>query len=268
MSTIDHDLDTTPLPHEAIETDPAINLIGFGTVIDALRKGMGDFWQRPSHYIFLCLIYPIAGLVIAAWTSGEDAFQLLYPIATGFALLGPIAAVGLYELSRRREEGLDTHARHALDVMKSRSLPQILRLGALLAVIYLAWLGCAQALYSVFYGAAVPPDFWAWIVDLTTTTRGWSQIVIGNLVGAVFALAVLAGSAIAFPLLVDRGGSTTWAIRTSLRVFARNPLPMLAWGLIVVVALVLGSLPLLVGLAVVLPVLGHATWHLYRATVV
>jgi len=249
------------------EALPAIRKITFSDVTAALGKGMSDFWQRPSHYIFLFILYPVLGFAIGIWSSGGNAFQLLYPVATGFALLGPVAALGLYELSRRHETGEDDHPRHAFEVLRSPALPQILTVGLMLAALFVAWLAAAQAIYRGFYGDGVPADFWAWMVEVLTTPRGWGLILAGNAVGLIFALVVLATSVVAFPMLVDRGGSAGAAIRTSIRAVRTNPAQMLFWGVIVVGALILGAIPLLVGLAVVLPVLGHATWHLYRAVV-
>lgn len=266
MSAI-HDHNDRVRSTEQADALPAIRKITFTDVTAALGKGMSDFWQRPSHYVFLFILYPLLGFVIGIWTSGGNAFQLLYPIATGFALLGPVVALGLYELSRRHETGEDDHPRHAFAVLRSPAMPQILMVGLVLAALFVAWLAAAQAIYGAFYGEGVPPDFWAWMVDVLTTPRGWSLILVGNAVGLIFALAVLATSVVAFPMLVDRGGSAMRAIRTSMRAVRVNPVPMLAWGVIVVGALILGAIPLLVGLAVVLPVLGHATWHLYRAVV-
>jgi len=266
MSAI-HDHDGRVASGDRADALPAIRKITFSDVTAALGKGMSDFWRRPSHYVFLFILYPVLGFVIGIWTSGGNAFQLLYPIATGFALLGPVVALGLYELSRRREAGEDDEPRHAFEVLRSPALPQILIVGLLLAALFIAWLATAQAIYGAFFGTAVPADFWAWMGELVTTPRGWGLILVGNAVGLIFALVVLATTVVAFPMLVDRGGSAWDAVHTSIRAVRANPAPMLFWGVIVVAALIVGAIPLLVGLAVVLPVLGHATWHLYRAVV-
>lgn len=244
-----------------------IRSITLADVFTALKKGATDFWERPSHYIFLVIIYPVVGFVLAVWTAGGATFPLLYPIATGFALVGPIAALGLYEISRRREQGLDDHPLHAFTVLRSRALGSILALGVALAVVFGLWLLAANAIYGLFFGDDGPTDLFSLLGALFTTPQGWGLLFWGNLVGLVFALTVLATTVVAFPMLVDRGGSASDAVATSVRAFTANPVPMLAWGIIVAALLFIGSLPLFVGLAVVLPILGHATWHLYRAAV-
>ena len=243
---------------------PAIRRIGVSDVFDALRLGFEDFWDKPSHYVFLCLIYPVVGVFLITWTSGGNALQLIYPLVTGFALLGPFAALGLYEISRRREQHLDTSWKHALDVRKSPAMPAIAALGIMLMALFVAWLFTAQALFAWLYGDAAPASYTGFINDVLTTQRGWTLMILGNLVGFLFALVALSTTVVAFPLLLDRDIGAYAAVETSARAIMANPVPMLLWGLIVAAALVVGSIPLLVGLAIVLPVLGHATWHLYR----
>ncbi|MDA4844295.1 DUF2189 domain-containing protein [Hoeflea poritis] len=247
---------------------PQIRRISNADVMDALRKGLDDFREKPSHYVFLCLIYPIVGVVLLTWTSGGNALQLVYPLMAGFALLGPIAAIGLYEISRRREQGLDTSWKHALDVTRSPAIPAILAVGALLVVLFVMWMYAAQAIYQSLYGQAAPDSIWAFVGNVLSTRQGWTLIIVGNAVGFVFALVVLCTTVIAFPLMLDRDVGGLSAIETSVRAVAANPMQMALWGLIVATALMVGSIPLLVGLAIVMPVLGHATWHLYRKVVV
>lgn len=252
---------------EQTEAYPAVKRIGFSDVFDALRLGLSDFWENPSHYAFICLVYPIVGVVLLTWTSGGNVVQLVYPLLTGFALLGPIAAIGLYEISRRREQNLDTSWRHAFDVRHSPAVPAILMLGVLLLVLFVAWMLVAQSIYEWLFGAALPASLFGFIEDVLTTQRGWALIIIGNAVGLVFAAVALCTTVIAFPLLLDRNVGVYAAIGTSIRAVQANPLPMVLWGLIVSAALLIGAIPMLIGLAVVIPVLGHSTWHLYRKVV-
>jgi len=242
--------------------------IAFADVLDALRAGFADFWEKPSHYVFLCIIYPILGMVLITWASTGNALQLIFPLIAGFALLGPLAAIGLYEISRRRQSNMDTSWLHAFDVLKSPAIPSIMAVGGMLAVIFLVWLFTAQAIYARIFGSAAPESFIGFIQEVLTTQRGWMLLFWGNLIGFLFALVVLSTTSVAFPLLLDRDVGAYAAIQTSARVMLTNPLQMLFWGLIVAALLVVGSLTLFVGLAVIFPVLGHATWHLYRKTVV
>jgi uncharacterized membrane protein len=246
---------------------PTVRQIRIADVFDALRRGLDDFWGKPSHYVFLCLIYPVIGVILITWTSGGNALQLIYPLITGFALLGPLAALGLYEISRRRELNLDSSWTHALEVRNSPAIPAIIAVGVLLLGLFVAWLLTAQALFNWLYGSDVPTSITAFVSDVFTTERGWTLILLGNAIGFLFALVVLSTTVIAFPLLLDRDVGAYAAIETSARVMIANPVPIVLWGLIVAIALVAGSLPLFVGLAIVIPVLGHSTWHLYRKVV-
>jgi len=246
---------------------PDVRTITLDDVRDALAKGLADFREKPSHVVFLALIYPIVGVVLARWTSGEDGLQLIFPLMSGFALIGPFAALGLYEISRRRELGMDTSWRHAFEVSRSPSLPGIAAVGFMLVILLIAWLFTADAIYHSIYNADRPTTITALIGDVLTTRRGWTLMVVGNGVGFLFAAAALALTVVAFPMLLDRDCGAFAAVQTSLRATMANPVPVAAWGLIVAAGLVIGSLPLFAGLAVVMPILGHSTWHLYRKLV-
>jgi uncharacterized membrane protein len=246
---------------------PAIRRIGPADLIDALAKGWNDFSAMPSHALFMCAIYPVIGLVLAGLTLGFATLPLLFPLAAGFALIGPIAAMGLYELSRRREAGLTTAASDALDVLHSPSIGAIVALGALLMIIFVVWVATARAIYVANFGYAAPASIGEFVNDLLFTPGGWNLIVVGNGVGFLFAVVAMAVSVVSFPLLLDRDVGAAVALMTSVRAVAANPATMALWGLIVAVMLLIGSLPLFIGLAVVLPLLGHATWHLYRKVV-
>jgi uncharacterized membrane protein len=266
---------------------PQVRKIALTDIKKALVKGVDDFRAFPTHVIFLSIIYPIIGIAIARLTLSYDFLPLLFPLAAGFALIGPVAATGLYELSRRRELGLDVEWRHAFGARQSASadgimalgkyafgarqyasIGGILALGVLLLVIFGVWIAAAQAIYIATFGyepAASIPDF---LGKVFTTPAGWTLILAGNGAGFLFALAVLTISVVSFPLLLDRDVGAVVALVTSVRAVLRNPLPMAVWGLIVAGLLLIGTLPLFVGLAVVMPILGHSTWHLYRAVVV
>jgi uncharacterized membrane protein len=257
----------TAQPAQGSGAGPVIKTIGLADLQEALRLGWEDFKAVPSHAIILCVIYPVLGLVLARTVLGYSVLPLLFPLAAGFALLGPFAALGLYELSRRREAGEPASAWDALEVLRSPSFGAMLAVGTLLLALFVTWVATAQAIYVAAFGyaaAAGIPDF---LERVLTTPQGWWLIVVGCGVGFLFAVVALCISVVAFPLMLDRHAGAGDAIVTSLRVVARNPVPMAAWGLIVAVLLVIGSLPLFLGLAVVIPLLGHATWHLYRKAI-
>src|SRR5215468_6894913 len=252
---------------DAIRARPAVRKIGLADLKDALRRGLADFAAMPSHAVFLCLIYPIVGLILARLTLGYDVLPLLFPLASGFALVGPFAAICFYELSRRREQGLPVSWQDAFDIFRSPSRDAIGALALLLLIIFAVWIALAQAIYIAYFGyepAASIPHF---IDQVLTTPAGWRLIIVGNLVGFLFAVLVLAISVVSFPLLLDRDVGAVEAVLTSVRVVVANPVMMAVWGLIVAALLLNGSLPLFFGLAVVVPVLGHSTWHLYRKVV-
>jgi len=252
---------------ESIRTRPTVHTIGLADLADALRRGIADFSAMPTHAVFLCLIYPIIGVVLARFTLGYDLLPLLFPLAAGFALVGPFAAIGFYELSRRREQGGEVSWEDAFDVMHSPSRGAIALLGALLLEMFAVWIAVAQAIYVASFGyepATAIPDFFHRIF---TTPAGWTLIIVGNGVGFLFAVAALTVSVVSFPLLLDRDVGAVEAVLTSVRAVAANPVTMAIWGLIVAALLVIGSLPFFLGLAVVVPILGHATWHLYRKVV-
>ena len=251
-------------------TNPAqlvVRRISLSDLRYALARGIDDFTAVPSHALFLCVIYPLLGILLIGLTLGNSLLPLAFPIAAGFALIGPLAAIGLYEVSRPREAGLDSSSGHGLDVLHSPSLGAIIALGVLLMAIFLIWLVVAQALYIAIFGYTPPASIAQFVHDVLTTTPGWTLIIVGTGIGFLFAALVLSISAISFPLLLDRDVGAAVAVYTSLRVMAANQIPMALWGLIVAALLVIGSIPFFVGLTVVMPVLGHATWHLYRRTV-
>src|SRR6516225_8802238 len=257
-----------PEPHAFGDpTQTVVRKLSLSDLSAALRLGWDDFQAIPSHAIILCVIYPVLGLVLFRLVLGYSVLPLLFPLAAGFALIGPFAAIGLYELSRRRERGEEAAAWHAIYVLRAPSFGAMLELGILLFVLFGTWIAAADAIYIAIFGhtpAASIPDF---ATRILTTPEGWLLIIVGCGVGFLFAVVALCISVVAFPLILDRHATAIDAIRTSLRVALKNPLPIAAWGLIVAALLVIGSLPLFVGLAVVLPVLGHATWHLYRRAV-
>lgn len=246
---------------------PAVRRIGASDLVDALRLGLDDFRAMPTHAVFLAVIYPIVGLVIGRAALGYDIVPLIYPLAAGFALLGPFAAIGLYELSRRRQEGGTPEWTDALDVVHAPAFGAILTLGLLLCVVFAVWVAVARAIYIADFGYGEPDSLSAFARQVLSTPEGRHLILAGNGVGLLFAIAVLTISAVSFPLLLDRGGSAMAAMLTSVRVVLKNPVTMALWGVIVACGLLVGALPALLGLAVVLPVLGHATWHLYGKAV-
>ena len=247
---------------------PAVRRIALRELSEALVRGYQDFSANRTDVLFLCFIYTLLGIVLARLASGYGFLPLVFPLASGFALLGPLAGVGLNEMSRRQELSGETRWVDVFGVLRSPSIGAIALMGLLLVALFVLWIVAAEVIYLFTLGANPPGSVGEFSHAVFTTSAGWTMIIVGVGVGFLFALLVLSVSVVSFPLLLDRDTSMNVAVSTSLRVMAANPWVMAVWGAIIAVGLVIGSIPALLGLAVVLPVLGHATWHLYRRVVV
>lgn len=285
-------------------THPAITIhaIGVDDLREALAQGWADFNAKRGDLLFVGLIYPLVGLAASLIALNQSLLVLIYPLAAGLTILGPAVASGFYELARRRERGEDDSWRHFFDVFKSPSIGAIAWLTLLLAALFVGWIFTAWALYGATFGPEPPASAAQFLSELFTTRYGWTLIIAGNIIGLGFAAAAMAISVFSFPMLVDQPieaeiemGTTIRtvasnadkvaidvfsfpmlvgrpvgamvALMTSIRAVARNAGTMAIWGLIVAVILAIASIPLFVGLAVALPVLGYATWHLYTRVV-
>jgi uncharacterized membrane protein len=229
----------------------------------SLRQGWEDFGDLRGDLVFAGLIYTVIGLAAVVMTASKPLIPFFYPVVAGVALLGPIAAVGFYELARRRESGHEVHWYNFVDVRKRPSVDDMGIVAGLLLVIFVGWLLAAAALYAVIFGWATPTSIGGFLTMVLTTARGWALIVSGLLVGAIFGWFVLALSVASLPMLVDCDVTAADAVRASWRASHANKGEMIRWGVIVAALLVLGSIPAFVGLAFVLPWLGYSTWHLY-----
>ena len=229
----------------------------------ALREGWGDFMAMRGDIVFAGLIYTFIGVAAVVMTTNGPLMPFFFPIVAGVALMGPVAAVGFYELARRREEGLESGWTHFVDVRKRPAVDDIGIVAGLLLLIFFLWLLAAGTLYALLFGWATPTSITGFFTEVLTTPRGWALIAAGLGIGAIFAWAVLAISVASLPMLVDCDLTASQAVSASWRAANANRPQMIRWGLTVVVLLVLGSIPLFVGLAFVLPWLGYATWHLY-----
>ncbi|HZC38352.1 MAG TPA: DUF2189 domain-containing protein [Sphingomicrobium sp.] len=233
----------------------------------SLRQGLGDFQAMRGDLLFAGLIYTVIGIAAAVMTTNGPLMPFFFPVVAGVGLLGPVAAVGFYELSRRREEGLESGWRHFLDVRHRPAVDDMGIVAGLLLAIFGVWLLVAGLLYVFLFGWATPTSIAGFFSAVFTTPAGWALIVIGAAIGAVFSWFVLALSVASLPMLVDCDVSAAEAVSASWRAAHANKPQMIRWGLTVLALLVLGSIPLFVGLAFVLPWLGYSTWHLYTRLV-
>ena len=232
-----------------------------------MRQGFEDFKLYRTDVVLLCVIYAMVGLVLTRLAFGSTLLPLLFPLASGFAIIGPFDALALYEMSRMREKGVAVNWANAFDVLKAPAIGAIMVLGLGLVVLFLLWLLAAWVIYANTLGTTPPASIMGFLHDVFRTGAGQTMIVVGMGVGFLFALLAMLISVVSFPLLLDHDVGLDTAVSTSVKAVLSNPGPMAVWGLTVAGGLVLGSLPAFIGLVVVIPVLGHATWHLYRKLV-
>ena len=250
-----------------------VSKIEISDLREVLARGFDDFMAYRTDIIFLIAIYPLASLAIGAAALHHEFIPMLFPIVSGSVIMGPFVGVFLYELSRRREINLERHHVdshswvNALTVTRRRNFGAIMLLGAMLVAMYLVWLGTAFWIYRVTHGPQPIESVGLFVADLFLTQAGWWLIGIGLAVGFLFAVLALMMTVVSFPLLIDRDVGLGTAVETSFRAVRANPVPIAAWGLVVAGGLVVAAIPLLIGLAIVMPVLCHASWHLYRKLV-
>lgn len=230
----------------------------------ALSAGWADFRARPAFGIFFALIFVLSGLALSHLLLVRGEIFWLIPAAAGFPLLAPFTAVGLYEVSRRREAGLPLSWGNVLGALKGRGDEQILSMGVILFVAFGFWIIIAHTVFSIF---VVEAGAGSESLGFLLTETGLIMLAVGSVIGAVIALTFYVGTVISLPMLVDRKVSFLAAIITSISVFRANTLILMVWAAFIAGMLFLAMAPLFLGLIVVLPVLGHATWHLYRRSV-
>jgi uncharacterized membrane protein len=252
----------------SVRDEFAVRKIDLHDLRAALAQGWADYLAKRGDLVFIGFIYAVVVWLAAIYTLRASVLPLLFPLAAGSILLGPAVAGGFYELARRRELGLDARWWHFFDVVRCPAAPSLLTLASILALLFALWIAAAWCTFSITMGPQIFASATAFLHAVLTTREGWEMIIVGNLVGLGFAILTLAISIISFPMLVDKPVGWEVAVRTSLRLAWENPVTVAVWGLIVLGLLVLGSLPALLGLAVILPVLGYATWHLYTRAVV
>jgi uncharacterized membrane protein len=244
-----------------------IRRIGPGDLRIALRLGWDDFLAMRGDILFVALIYPLVGLATAFLALDGLPMMLFFPLAAGLSLMGPLVAVGFYELARRRQAGMESGWSHFFDPLRSSSLGSLLGIAILMIALFGSWVYLAGAIHDAFLTNVPPPSVGTFLAQLFGTLAGWGMMIVGNLVGLAYAVVAMALTWVAMPMLVDRPTDSWTAISTSARAMAANPMMAVRWGLTVAVLLALGSIPAFVGLAVVLPWLGYATWHLYTRIV-
>lgn len=251
---------------ESAQSAPRLNRIAVSDLIACLKAGLRDFAAEPGYGLFFGFFYALCGLLIVSMSFLRGYYVTILPLVMGFALIGPFVALGLYEVSRRREKDLPLSFPIVLSAMRRHSGRQIIMLGVALMILLLFWVRVALLIYALNFGLA-PINLLATGYGVLTTPEGISFMATGMIVGAAFAFVAFAVSVLSFPHLLAHETDFMSAIFLSIRgVFLNLPV-MIVWGVIVGTMLVLAALPFFLGMLVVLPILGHATWHLYRKVV-
>jgi uncharacterized membrane protein len=247
--------------------DPVVRRVSVADIAESLGQGLRDFQAAPLFGLAFAGLYVAGGILILLSLTAFGMVYLAYPLAAGFALLGPFVAVGLYEVSRQREAGEVPSMRGIWATIRARR--EIGWMAFVTLFVFLVWMYQVRLLIAVLLGLHASfsslPEF---VTVVLTTNEGLLFLALGNLVGAALSLILFSLTVVSFPLLLDRDIDAVTAMITSVRAVVMSPLPMIGWAAIIVVLLALSSLPYFLGLLVTLPVLGHATWHLYRRIVV
>ncbi|MBC7585198.1 MAG: DUF2189 domain-containing protein [Tardiphaga sp.] len=247
--------------------DPVVRRVSVADIAESLGQGLRDFQAAPLFGLAFAGLYVAGGILILLSLTAFGMVYLAYPLAAGFALLGPFVAVGLYEVSRQREAGEAPSMRGIWATIRARR--EIGWMAFVTLFVFLVWMYQVRLLIAVLLGLHASfsslPEF---ITVVLTTNEGLVFLALGNLIGAALSLVLFSLTVVSFPLLLDRDVDAVTAMITSVRAVVMSPLPMIGWAAVIVVLLAVSSLPYFLGLLVTLPVLGHATWHLFRRIVV
>ena len=253
----------------AQRADPTVRAVSIADVNEAWSQGLRDFRAAPAYGLVFGGFYAAGGIAVVLGATALGLGYLAYPLAAAFALIGPFAAVGLYEVSRRQEAGLALSWRAVLSAIFSRRNGRLAWMGLITVLFFVAWIGLVRVLIVLFLGTHSFPTLDDFLVALTMTSNGLLFLVLGNAVGAILSITLFSLTFVSFPLLLDRDIDVVTAMLTSVRAVIASPVVAIGWAVIVVLLLIVACLPFFLrNLLVVLPVLGHTTWHLYRRIVV
>ncbi|PNG27266.1 DUF2189 domain-containing protein [Methylocella silvestris] len=260
-------VDATHRGQDAREADLVVRSISTDDVFDALKQGWRDFKNAPVYGLVFGAIFALGGIAIAAWAYERGLSYLMYPAIIGFAMIGPFAAVGLYEVSRLQERGQRPSWGAIARTLVAQGGAELAWMAFVTLFIFMAWIYAAQMLVAIFFGLRAFSTLSGFLALMATTPEGWLFLIVGNLLGAATLFAVFSLTVVSVPLLLDREVDFVTAMITSLRAVAASPGPMLIWAAIVFATLLIAALPAFLGLLVAVPVLSFATWRLYRMIV-
>lgn len=251
------------LPHNAPDEMPEPAKIGFDAIGGSLRAGWRDFMRAPGYGLFFSAFYVLGGLVLTAVAAASGQEWWLMPFIVGFPLVAPFAAVGLYEVSRRLEAGEPLIWREVLGTVFAQKDRQLPSMAMVVLLMFMFWVFVAHTTFALFMGVSSLTNVTS-SPEMLLQGRGLIMLLVGTLIGAGFAAVLFSFTVVGLPLLLDREVDFITAIITSIKAVMLNPVVLAVWGLVIAAILLAGMLPLFLGLFIALPVLGHASWHMYR----
>ena len=241
-----------------------VRSISFHDLRDVLKAGWSDFMAEPMFGLLFSAIYVIGGISLVAFVIFLRVPWLVYPLVIGFALIGPFVATGLYEVSRRREQAKPVIWSQVLGVIWLQRRRELGWMAFVMLFVFWVWMYQVRTLVAVFFGSQGFATFGGFLMAVFTTPNGWTFLVVGHLVGAIIAMVLYSLTVVSCPLLLERNVDFVTAMITSIKAVIQSPVPMMLWGLIIIASVVVAAIPAFLGLLFVLPIFGHATWHLYR----
>ncbi|MBL1142711.1 MAG: DUF2189 domain-containing protein [Proteobacteria bacterium] len=247
---------------------PEVNALGFDDIKLCLCKGFSDFRQAPTFGLFFGGIFAFAGILIVQSFYVWERGWLIYPMLVGFPLIGPFAAVGLYDVSRRLNDGLPLRWNEIMSVVGMQTSRQLPYMAFVMLFIFWVWMYQIRLLIAIILGRMSIPSWDAFFNIITTTPEGLAFIIIGHIVGACFALLLFSVTVVSIPIILDRDIDFVTAMITSVKTVKKSPLVMISWGMFIAITILISFIPLFLGLLIALPVLGHASWHVYKKAVV
>ena len=255
------------LGESAPKPAPRVQTITLAALIGSLEQGLRDFRAAPAFGLFFGGIYAVGGMLIVLAAAALDMGYISYPLAVGFALIGPFVAVGLYEVSRRRETGEPLRWKPVLGVVFAQRKRETGWMAFVTLFVLVMWMYQVRILIALFIGLRAPTSLEGFVQVIVGTPEGLMFLAVGHVIGAFMALVLFSLTVVSFPLLLDREVDFVTAMITSVRAVVMNPVPMIGWAFVIMVLLMIAMAPFFLGLFVALPVLGHTTWHLYRKLV-